>query len=45
MSNEVTDRHLYLINEADEETLSLWGEKLMDVKNIDEIFVDFLSKN
>jgi len=42
--NEVTDRHLYLINEADEETLSLWGEKLMDVKNIDEIFVDFLSK-
>jgi predicted transposase/invertase (TIGR01784 family) len=42
--NEVTERHLYLINEADEETLSLWGEKLMDVKNIDEIFVDFLSK-
>jgi hypothetical protein len=40
---EVTDRHLFLINEADEDTLSNWGKKLMDVKNIDEIFVDFLS--
>lgn len=40
---EVTDRHLFLINETDQDTLSHWGKKLMDVKNINDIFVDFLS--
>lgn len=34
----VSDRHLHLLEQADEATLSQWGENLMDAKNIEDIF-------
>lgn len=36
---DITAHHLNLITNADSDTLSLWGENLMDAKNIDEVFV------
>lgn len=37
--NQVTFNHLQLIEEADSESLSLWGEKLIDADSIEEIFI------
>ena len=37
--NGVTDRHLFLIEEADSATLSEWGENLIDSTSIDELFL------
>ncbi|MBX9578009.1 MAG: hypothetical protein K2W97_05995 [Chthoniobacterales bacterium] len=37
--NQVTSNHLQLIKEADSESLSLWGEKLIDASSIEEVFI------
>ena len=37
--NQVTANHLQLIGEADSESLSLWGEKLIDASSIEEVFI------
>ena len=37
-SHNITAEHLNLINNADRETLSMWGENLMDAKNLEEVF-------
>ena len=34
----VTEKYLALINNADGETLSIWGERLMDASSIEEVF-------
>jgi len=36
--HDFTAKHLNLINGADSDTLSMWGENLMDAKNIEEVF-------
>lgn len=36
--NEMADRHLYLIEEADGETLLLWIERLIDAESLEAIF-------
>jgi hypothetical protein len=36
--NTVTAKHLHLINDADVDMLSLWAEKLIDAKMIEEVF-------
>lgn len=36
--NDLTDRHLYLIHEADTETLSEWGESLINAECIEDVF-------
>lgn len=33
------EKFLHLINDADSNTLSMWGEKLMDAKTIEDVFV------
>ena len=38
-SNQITSNHLQLIEEADSESLSLWGEKLIDASSIEEVFI------
>ena len=35
---EVHEQHLYLLEEANEDKLSQWGENLIDAKHIDEVF-------
>ena len=35
---EVTAKHLYLIAEADDKTLSNWGEKLIEASTLEEVF-------
>jgi len=37
--NQITANHLQLIGEADSESLSLWGEKLIDASSIEEVFI------
>ena len=37
--NQVTSNHLQLIEGADSDSLSLWGEKLMDASSIEEVFI------
>jgi len=34
----VNEQHLHLLEEANEDNLSQWGENLIDAKNIDEVF-------
>ncbi|MEI6417205.1 MAG: Rpn family recombination-promoting nuclease/putative transposase [Verrucomicrobiota bacterium] len=36
---QITSNHLQLIKEADSESLSLWGEKLIDATCIEEVFI------
>lgn len=36
--HEVTAEHLRLINDADSDTLSIWAERLIEAKSIDEVF-------
>jgi hypothetical protein len=36
--NTVTAEHLHLVNDANADTLALWAEKLIDSKNIEEVF-------
>lgn len=37
--NKITSNHLQLLEEADSESLSLWGEKLIDATSIEEVFM------
>lgn len=37
--NQITSNHLQLIEEADSDSLSLWGEKLIDASSIGEVFI------
>ena len=37
--DQVTFNHLQLIEEADSDSLSLWGEKLIDADSIEEVFI------
>ncbi|MBX9743233.1 MAG: Yae1 family protein, partial [Chthoniobacterales bacterium] len=36
--NNITNHHLNLINDADRDTLSIWGDNLIDAKRIEEVF-------